>query len=91
MTRGGFLWAIGALLLIVALVWQVRYELGIRAGEEMAAGYLVPVCAGPIDAWILPVSLSAASLLWRRGCCESRVRAAGVAGLHFCRCGSLRS
>ncbi|MDH4335178.1 MAG: hypothetical protein OEW24_07980 [Chloroflexota bacterium] len=61
-TRAGLIWAASAVLVIIALGWQVLYELGIRACVKDSEGLLM-LCAGPLDGWVLPVTLVVAVLL----------------------------
>lgn len=56
------MWAASAVLLIIALGWQVLYELGIRGCVKDSEGLLM-LCAGPLDAWVLPVTLVLVALL----------------------------
>jgi hypothetical protein len=60
--RAGILWMLAAALAAAALGWQVLYELGIRECHRDSADLLV-LCAGPLDGWVLPMTLTAALIL----------------------------
>jgi len=63
-TRAGLWWATSVVLVIIALAWQVLYELGIRECiKDLGQPQLLRLCAGPLDAWVLPVTLGVAVLL----------------------------
>ncbi len=57
---GRLLWAVGAALVVIALGWQVLYEIGV---QDCLNNPLLLLCSGPLDAWVLPVTLVAATLL----------------------------
>jgi hypothetical protein len=59
-TRAGYLWAASATLVAIALGWQALHELDMR--ECMKDPRLI-LCIGPLDAWVLPLTLVAAVLL----------------------------
>jgi uncharacterized membrane protein len=59
-------WVVAVLLTLLALGWQLSYELGIRKCVRDSADLLMS-CAGPLDAWVLPVTLVAASVLVAMG------------------------
>ena len=61
-TRAGLLWAVGVVLVTAALGWQAVYELGIRDCRKNIHDLAIQ-CAGPLDAWVLPLTLVGASLL----------------------------
>lgn len=56
MTRAGIVWSAGAALAGAALGWQALYELGIRQCVRDSTD-LLALCSGPLDGWVLPVSL----------------------------------
>jgi hypothetical protein len=55
-------WAAGAVLAGVALGWQALYELGVRACRRDSAD-LLALCSGPLDTWVLPLTLAVALML----------------------------
>ena len=55
-------WAIGVALVAISLGWQALYELGIRQCVRDSADLLL-LCAGPLDAWVLPLTAVVALLL----------------------------
>jgi hypothetical protein len=61
-TRAGLLWAACAILVATALGWQALYQLGIRECRENSDDRLM-LCSGPLDAWVLPLTLAAALLM----------------------------
>lgn len=54
------LWAAGVALVAIAIAWQVLYERGV---QDCLKSPLLVICSGPLDAWVLPVTLTAAALL----------------------------
>lgn len=61
-TRARLLWAVGVVVVAGALAWQALYELEMRACGENADGLMI-LCAGPLDAWVLPLTLIGALVL----------------------------
>jgi hypothetical protein len=55
-------WAAGVVLAGVALGWQALYELGVRGCRRDFAD-LLALCDGPLDAWVLPLTMTAALIL----------------------------
>ena len=62
---GGLLWPGSVVLAVIALGWQVLYELERRAcmKDLSQPQLLASQCNGPLDGWVLPVTLVAAALL----------------------------
>jgi hypothetical protein len=55
-------WVAAVTLIVAALAWQTLYELGIRECVRDSVN-LLSLCAGPLDAWVLPLSLAAGLVL----------------------------
>jgi hypothetical protein len=59
-------WAIGVVLAVVALGWQMLNELGVRQCIRDVVD-LYMQCGGRLDAWVLPLTLLAALALVAMG------------------------
>lgn len=55
-------WAIAAVLVTIALGWQALYELDIRQCLRDSRNLLV-LCMGPLDPWVLPLTVVGALVL----------------------------
>ena len=52
---GWFAWAVGLVIVLIGLGWQVRY-----AGEvlECRSGNLLNLCSGPMPDWLMPATVA---------------------------------